>query len=204
MITINDRIFRYLTDDNLPSDGSNQDMAVNGAGTPVKFLIRPGPRYKFHLKELIISIVDAKDWEPEQYGKVGALANGTKLEVLAGDDTLIKDLTGGLDIKDNMTWRMLGMLSDGSHNIISTPETTDELLQIRIPLCSPGDCALVLFGRPDQEGNKLQITVSDDLTGLGKHTAFVLGWREQIRKGSGETLLLRDEAMPKEPWKDSR
>ena len=74
------RVFRqHLTDDGLPTDGTNQDMRVDGSSTNVDFYIQADSDKDLYITRLAFIIADLNA-TLQDFGALSALTNGCQLE----------------------------------------------------------------------------------------------------------------------------
>ncbi len=100
-------VFRYLTDDGLVADGTNQVVVSDGSSVNVPYYAGPDSGEYWHIERMIIYIEDgAASPKITEYGAATALSNGLRLYVTrggpAGVETL--DLMGGGTVKSNGDW----------------------------------------------------------------------------------------------------
>ena len=76
---------QYLTDDGLPSDGSNFDMQVDGSSTNVDYYIASSSDSERYIDSISIVIADASA-ALNKFGNITALSNG--VEIFYEDSTL--------------------------------------------------------------------------------------------------------------------
>ena len=89
------RVFRqHLTDDGLPTDGSNQDMTVDGSSNNVDFYIGSSDTSDRFITMISFLIADAGATLNE-FGNISALSNGCRL--------FYTDSAGEVDIADSLT-----------------------------------------------------------------------------------------------------
>lgn len=159
-LLICNRVDYYLTTDGTQSGSA--DANVNGSVTPQKFY-RTASR-DLWVWRLLITIGDAgTSMAVEKYGGITTLTNGCKLEVIASDgSTVLRDLLDNRPVKTNYGWGErcydVNLLSFGSG---------EDVILCRWTFANAG-APLYL-----QAGQRLQLTVQDDLTGLTRHK-FVL------------------------------
>jgi len=150
-------------------DGSGTIEATGDYSvTPDIFFIQPDSNAYFRISQLIVWIQDAT-LPIGSYGNGSALANGLTIKKV-NDDSTINDLLGGQTITRNEDWLTIADAWDGFSG-------GNQGLWVCIDFAKHGQY-LRLDG-PTAE--RLEITCSDDLSGLGRHTFFAKGFVE----GSG-------------------
>jgi hypothetical protein len=160
-------VYRHLTDDNLPGDGSNYSMNVNGVITPKKFYIQPASGF-LAIFRLIITIEDNAVITADGYGGISTLANGVTLQICGGgpNGPVILDLLDGDPIQSVID------LGEHSYDIAEhTFGAGNNFVLARWTFAKAGR-PLVLDANV---GDALVATVNDDLTALVKHQFHVQG-----------------------------
>jgi len=100
-------IFRYLTDDGLAADGTNQVVTSDGSSIAVPYYAGPASGKYWHLERMIIYIEDgASGPKITEYGANVALTNGLRLCITRGGPSgvITLDLMDGSTAKANSDW----------------------------------------------------------------------------------------------------
>jgi hypothetical protein len=163
-------IYRHLTDDNLPADGTNQDASVNGVVTPQHFYIAPAADEKFALYRLLVVIEYSGVPAADKYGSIATLANGVSLDIRSGSNpataNVLLDLMDGTDVQSNIDWtRHCYDVTDHSFG------AGNNYTAVRWTFANSGR-PIVLRGH---NKNMLCVTVNDDLSTLVSHEFQVQG-----------------------------
>jgi hypothetical protein len=162
-------VYRHLTDDNLPGDGSNYSMNVNGSVTPQRFYIQPAPGTGFlAIFRLIVTIEDNANITADGYGGLNTLTNGIDIAVKSGGPTgtVELDLLDGDPVKNIIAW--------GEHSFDVSEHTFgsgNNFVLARWTFSKAGR-PLVLDANHNEA---LVATINDDMTGLVKHQFHVQG-----------------------------
>ena len=157
-MTANYPINRYLRE-----SGGSEDMTVNGSATPVEFdYTHPGAVLSVH--RMLGLIQDTGNFDAEDYGALGApLSNGMTFELDRADEDPV-DLLGDRPIVTNAGWGALcydvNFITVGQGDNYALVRWTFTQSGIEIVL-APGD--------------RLVMTVNDDLTGLVHHRWMIQG-----------------------------
>jgi hypothetical protein len=169
MARVAESIFRYLTDDGLVADGTNDDMHVDGSSTTVPFYIGPPSGKYWDIHRMIIFIQDGGAGKVGDYGSItGGLTNGMTVHVHTGGigGTDILDLLDGETIKTNGEW--ISICYDVT---IAQPGAGDTYVGARWTFEKSG-VPLRLSGHRNEV---LIVDVNDNLTALVDHRAFIQG-----------------------------
>ena len=165
---------QYMTDNGL-SDGAN-DMRVDGSVTEQKFYVTPQTDGRdLYIGRLDITIADAGA-TLNQFGNIGALANGVKLEWVTQEFGTVEvneamktnwdfvRLSGGKPAFGNGTTSFKANNVQGSSEGYFTSIDFDEIFNLR-------------WGMRLRRGteDKLVLTVRDDTTGVDKFDAVAYG-----------------------------
>ena len=148
----------------LRETGGSRDASVNGAITPVVFEWESTEDHAY-ISRIIVSIVDSGTFDATLYGNRIELPNGILVEVI--ENGVVYDLTEGEPITSNSEWA--AMCYDFNYIDIGTG---DNVAVIRWTFARAGH-PLEL-----NEGDKLRVTIQDDLTGLTAHYFQLQGWQE--------------------------
>lgn len=159
-------VFRFL-DTN--GDGSGTKNANgNYSVTPETFYIQPPAGEKFEIYRMILTIEDSGSIDASAYGNGITLTNGVEFAVYDGDDVLKLDLLDGDPIITNGDWARI------MYDInITNFGVGNQYLNGRFTIRNAG-AALLLDGKL---GDRLEIKLNDDFSGLVKHYFFVEGYK---------------------------
>lgn len=99
-------VYRFLTDDGLISDGTNELVTSASAD---KYYAGPAAGKYWHIERMIIYIEDGTAPKINEYGAAGARTNGNLFYVTRGGPDGVKtlDLLGGVVVKTNGDWGSL-------------------------------------------------------------------------------------------------
>lgn len=147
-------------------DGTGTKNANGNYSTPDIFYIEPSSDRLFLINRMIVCIEDAAGMRAERYGSLSdALTNGIIVRV--SDNSGVKqDLTDGIPVKTNAGWGTLCFDVD-----VKTWGAGDELLLVRWTFQRSG-VPIPLNGA---KGEKLEIYLQDDFTGIVNHYFFAQG-----------------------------
>ena len=133
----------------LLKDGANDNLAVDGSGTPVEFEVLADPTDNLQLNQIQFVIVDnAIKVDGTQFINVNELANGMKIEIRSNSSTV--EL-----VNLKLTEDFLRIASPGG--IILDRSSTRDMLVINIGL---GGAVSLING----SGDFVRVTVRDDLS----------------------------------------
>jgi hypothetical protein len=152
-------IFRFLSSDGTTTGTKNAIGDYSGA--VMTFWIE-GP---MTIERMIVSAGDTAGMQAQEYGNIGAaLGNGVKLGITDGGVEVV-DLMDGEPIKTNAEWGAMCYDVD-----VKTWGSGAELLVVRWTFSKSG--------RPLhlETGQKLVITLNDDLRGLTDHRFLIQGY----------------------------
>jgi hypothetical protein len=144
----------------------NVDGSASVSGTADFYISCPaGDEILLH--RAMISIYDTKGMEDEEYGDLGSsLSAGLELKVLSSDGTtVLADLTGGLPIKTNQGWSQV-CYDFGRTAFVNT---TNAVAAGRWTFSKGGNPIYL------KAGQRLQMDVNDDLTGLISQRIMIQG-----------------------------
>lgn len=162
-----DLLFRHLTDDGLVCDGTNQDMTVDGSSTAVPFHITVPAGERYYIGRLIFSLMDGGTWNPVNFSGLGApLTNGITLKVMEGTTEI-------LDLLDNLPWKTTHQMLQAATRFLEDPYAggiLDDAVLITIDFFVLIGDSLFL-----EEGQRLELIVSDNLTGISAFNCRVYG-----------------------------
>lgn len=158
-------IFTRYLDTN--GDGTGTKNAnVNGSVTPVDYFIQADPngKNKLFLARMIVHIEAAGTITASGYGNLAVLTNGITLQHQDADDNVIRDITDGIPIKSNGGWRR--QCYDGAR---APWGSGNETFSARYTFAETGELIVL------KPGEKLVITINDDLSTLVQHYFNVQG-----------------------------
>lgn len=158
-------VYRYLTDDGLVADGSNEKV-ISASGD--LYYAGPAEGKYWHIERMLVYIEDGTAPKINEYGGATALTNGHKLNVLRGgaSGAVITDLLGGITIKSNGDWGSL--CYDLS---LSNPGSGNGVVLVRWTFGKSGS-PLVLSGARE---DKLVLQTQDALNALVDHRFMIQG-----------------------------
>ena len=142
-------------DDSLKNGGS-ADATVDGSTTPVIFSLGPPAGQKWYVLEFGVVIQDGGNNNPDRYGALSELTNGTTFNQYVNSVTyLFKNLKNNLDI--------VGSFGDhgfrGTSNaFLNSNNFYTGKVELRQPVTLDGDL-----------GDEIRVVVNDNLTGLEFH-----------------------------------
>ena len=111
------RSFRqHLTDDGLPTDGTNQDMRVDGSTTNVDFYIEADDDDDLYITRLSLVVADGS-MQLRQFGALNALTNGCAL--LYEDERGTVTLNGGMKTNFEL-YRLFGNTPTIYNNVVGS------------------------------------------------------------------------------------
>lgn len=158
-----DLLFSALT---LNGDGSTISQNVNGAVTPQRFWYQPPANRKAHIHRMMVTLRDGQAVTAEKYGAQDELANGIEVKV-SKDATTLDELTfPGENVKTNAGW--------AAYCYDSKPldfGNGDNYVQVRWTFSRSGQ-PITLDG---SNGERLEMTINDDLTGLVNQVSVIQG-----------------------------
>jgi hypothetical protein len=145
----------------------------NYSGAAEEFLIAPDSGEDWVITRMVVSIEDTAGIQADEYGNLGAaLTNGIKVEVHNSSGLLYSLTDPSLPVKTNAQWGVycfdVDMKSWGT-------APTDDLLLVRWTFAKSGQ-PIKLRSR---EGEKLVVTLNDNLTGLIAHYFVVQGYESE-------------------------
>lgn len=164
-------IYRHLTDDGLPGDGSNDNANVNGVVTAVPFYSGPADGKVWRIERMLITIEDNAVFTAATYGGVGALANGVTCHKHTGGITgpVVLDLMDGASAGGLVDW------ADFCYDMTNHSfGSGNNFAVVRWTFAKSG-APLKLVGSRNEV---LCINIQDDLTTLVRHTFFIQGVEE--------------------------
>lgn len=159
-------LYRFLTDDGLIADGTNQDMT----GTTDKYYIGPPEGEYWVLHRAIVYIEDNGNMTVATYGTQSVLSSGCKFYTTSGgaNGTVNVDLLGGLTLKNNGGWA--GVCYD--MDIKTALGGGNDICVARYTFGKSG-VPLILSGATE---DKIVFHVQDDLTSIIAHTIKIQGY----------------------------
>lgn len=118
------------------------------------------------LHRALITIYDTKTMEDNEYGDTGgSLSAGLSLKVLSSDLSVIADLMGGEPVKTNQGWSQICYDFD----LTNLLNTTNAVAKARWTFTKGGNPIYL------KAGQRLQMDVNDDLTGLLSQRIMIQG-----------------------------
>lgn len=139
-----------------------QNMNVNATGMTPSVFQYEVPANKVLVARKINFILTDAAFTPIKFGGIAALANGVKVTVTDGSDVELLDFLDTLTIKNNIEF---GLLAGANINIGSALDG----MTVGWTLSDTGH-GLILT-----EGEKIKVSIQDDLTGLTEFRAMVQG-----------------------------
>lgn len=160
-------VFRYLTDDGLVADGSNDDMVRASAD---KYYAGPEEGKVWDIHRLIFFCEDATAMQAATFGGITALTNGVIVRTTRGgpDGAELVDYTGGHAIKRNGDWAALCY----DMNIYGSPGSGNDMMAVRWTFSKSG-APIKLVGAKNE---KFVMHVQDATTGLVEMHAVIQGY----------------------------
>lgn len=157
-------LFRYLTDDGLVGDGSNQDIS----GAADVHWIAPAADEIWDIARVIINIRDAGSVNADTFGALTALTNGCLFQVKSGATGAVVDL----DLLDGTTIKNNGDLARHCYDMdIATATAGDKAVTARWTFEKNGKPLTLNGGR----GERLVFTTQDVTTDLTEFTIMAQG-----------------------------
>ncbi len=155
-------IFRYLDTNGDGTGTKNANGDYSGAAD--EFFITADSPCEIH--RMVIEIEDTSGFAAAEYGNLGTnLTNGVKVSV---DDHLgneLVDLVDGLNVTTNAEWARLCYDAD-----LKTWGAGNEFLMVRWTFARSGQPITLT------DGDKLIVTLNDNLSGLVSHYFMVQGY----------------------------
>ena len=146
-------------------NAASRDMAVNGSVTPVVFEWENTTGVTVYVHRMLIYYADAGTFDANLYANGAILTNGIEFKHVNAADEVILDLMDGFPVKTNSHWSAL--CYDWQYNAVGTGDNT---ASVRWTFDKAGKSIQVA------DGEKLQMTINDNLTGLTEHFAQIQGW----------------------------
>ena len=170
-IPVQNAIFQYLS---TGGDGTGTTSTnADGDPTPVEFSIEPPAGETYLLSRMNVEVIDANFNNANLYGAI-TLANGMSIQVVNGAGAVLKDFTP-INIKRSHDWVLLA----GVDSVVIGGATSDAL-KVRWTFKNGYDF-LMLNG---DNGEKLVLTVSDDMTGLDDQLMMMQGYKRNNKTES--------------------
>ena len=151
----------------LATSGGATNFGVDGSVTPVTFDLTPTDPNIYRIERLRLVVQAATAVGLSGLGDLGALANGLTLQVLDTNLAEIYDVLEGKPIKSGLDLAALGRVEPFAVG-------TDHVVVAEIALVSPIRLEAGL-------GERLRLTVSDNLGGLTRAELAALGCVEDVR-----------------------
>ena len=155
---------RYLTDDGTTT--GNKNLAIDGSATSTNFFVSCPDGKTLYLERLIFEILDTKTPEAEDYGDTGSsLSAGIQFKILSAGTEELAALNPE-PLRTNSDWSQLCYDVTPSN----FTNTTNASIHGRWTFSNS-------FGKPlmIKQGQRLNVAVKDDLSGLLTHTLQVQG-----------------------------
>ena len=134
------------------------EMNVNGAVTPVDYMITCPLGETYELHQALITIQDSGSFLADVYGSITALTNGVRVITSRPTRSPVEqDITAQLPIKTNADW--IAYMQDV---MIYDFAGGDRIMSCRFPFVAEG--AALRLG----PGDSLIVRIADDLTGITK------------------------------------
>jgi len=160
---LNTPIYRFI---DTVGDGSGDVSGVGDFSTTPRILfIAPPANQTFELHRMLVHIEDALSFDSGSYGNGITLTNGIKLKQTVNG--VVTFLTGVLSVKRNPDWGMYCFDAGPP----STYGSGNEAMPVRWTFSKAG-APLSLNGRT---GDKFEVILNDDFSGLVNHHFFVNG-----------------------------
>ena len=151
----------------LRNDSEAKNMAVDGSSTPVIFKY-VGVNNGLDVYRINWIIADAGIRIYDRFGGIAALTNGITIKAIGADDsTVLIDFTNGEPIKRSSDFASLA----GTDAPVSDSLGTD-IMPVRWTLQKAGIPFRLNLGE------SIQVTISDDLTGLTEMSAMIQGQKQ--------------------------
>lgn len=144
--------------------GGSEEMAVNGSVTPETFQV-VAPNDGIEAVRINFLIADANIRIYDFFGGIAALTNGITIKAMDGATELF-DFIAGRTIKRNAHFTWLAGVDTPVLDAVG-----DDVLPVRWTIEKSGESFRL------QGGQSIDITISDDLTGLTSFTAMLQGQR---------------------------
>jgi hypothetical protein len=161
-------INRFLTDDGLVGDGTNQEANRNGSVTAVPFYAGPPAGKVWEVHRMLITVSDNAVLVADNYGGADISGGtGVSVEVREGvGGTLLQDLCDGSNVKSFVDWASFCYdVTDHSFG------SGDNFLTARWTFAKTGR-PIVL----DSTRNEvIQVTINDNLSVLTGHRFMIQG-----------------------------
>lgn len=165
---------QYMTDDGTSS--GDEDMRVDGSGSPVNFWVNAIPEYDIYIKSLDIVIADAGA-SLNQFGNIGSLTNGVELCWVSSD-------LGTTVIHEGLTTNFEFVRLSGGHPAFGSGNSSfkannvsgnSEAFFMSLDMERIGSN----WGLRLRKGtnDKLMFTINDDVQGVDQFDAIAYGVR---------------------------
>ncbi len=180
----NVRPFRqFLTIDGTP--GGSNDMLVDGSVTPVDFFVTAQQEADLYIIRLSFIVTD-QNMTLNQFGNIGALANGVRL--FYTDELGEVDIATSLQTNFDFVRLCSGLPSFGDGTSAFIANNVDFISEGIIPILDLKDTFGFRWGLELRNGSmqKVVLTINDDITGIDAMNVIVYGF-----------LRLEDQSLPK-------
>lgn len=160
---------RYLDTVGDGSGGKNANLDFGA--TPDIFFIQPPAGAIYRISSLVVTIMDATGFTSALYGSLAALTTGIGLRVEGTSGTIV-DLAHGVKIKSNAEWHQRCF-----DTVLTSWGAGDDILAVRWDFRKLAGQMLRLDR--DDNAERLEVTLDDDLTGLTGHFFVAHGYKEK-------------------------
>jgi hypothetical protein len=145
-------------------NGSSSDMTVDGSTTPVTFKLAVTATETWFVDQIIFTILDAGNNDPEKFGAVSVLTNGLDFNFkIDGITHLYRNVKDNGDVASTFRDQFMGSAAGYMHNgnfYVGFEEFKDEVT--------------VRAGNSDE----VQVVVNDDLTGIDRLQVSIRYWKK--------------------------
>jgi len=169
------QVYRYLTNDGLVADGTNEKVISASAD---KYYAGPADGEYWHITRMIIYIEDGTSPKINEYGAASALSNGCLLRTTRGGPDGIEtlDLLGGIAVHSNGDWASLCFDID-----LSIPGSGNGVVIVRWTFDKAGE-PVILHG---SRGDKIVLETRDAMNALVDHRFMLQGHTSDMPHGHG-------------------
>lgn len=170
----NVRPFRqFMTIDGTP--GGSSDMLVDGSVTPVEFFVEAPQIADLYIIRLSFIVVD-QNMTLNQFGNIGALANGVRL--FYTDELGEVDIAEALLTNFDFVRLCSGSPSFGDGTTAFIANNVDFISEGIIPVLDLKDTFGFRWGLELRNGStqKIVLTINDDITGIDAMNVIVYGF----------------------------
>jgi hypothetical protein len=153
----------------LRNASASNNMGVNGSSVAVPFFFLPDQTRRCELNRILFSIRDNGASGPDEFGAIAnGISTGITLKVLDSGDNVIHDFLDGETITTN------GGFADFCYDVDNMGQglTGDDIYAVRWTFAAAGKAVTFAPGL----GQRLEITIADDLSSLVWFKALVQGF----------------------------